>query len=157
MRSLDWCALAIAAAEIPSLIFSQYRANSIRTSWAVLISVLVYYAVRLTIKTAPQVALLSGLLGLGGAWLALTGLGQFQTHASELAGAGLTDLVAFRSRLMTPPAPWVLGEWLTVLLMALPFACALPAWLWQTRRNCIRPVIPCCASAADQRGRPPVR
>jgi hypothetical protein len=135
MRSLDWCALAIAAAEIPSLIFSQYRANSIRTSWAVLISVLVYYAVRLTIKTAPQVALLSGLLGLGGAWLALTGLGQFQTHASELAGAGLTDLVAFRSRLMTPPAPWVLGEWLTVLLMALPFACALPAWLWQTRRN----------------------
>jgi hypothetical protein len=97
--------------------------------------VLVYYAVRLVIGTAPQAALLSGLLGLGGAWLALTGLGQFQSHVSELAGAGLTDLVAFRSRLMTPPAPWVLGEWLTVLLLALPFACALPVWLWQTRRN----------------------
>jgi len=135
MRRPDWCLLAIAASEISSVLFSQYRANTVRTSWAVLISVLVYYVVRLATQSAPQVALLSGLLGLCGAWLALTGLSQFQAHARELADAGLTDLVAFRSRLMTPPASWVLGEWLTVLLLALPFACALPAWLWQTTRR----------------------
>jgi tetratricopeptide (TPR) repeat protein len=70
-----------------------------------------------------------------GAYWALTGLDRFRTHFRELAEAGVTGLVAFRSRLMTPPSSWVLGDWLTVLLLALPFACAAAAWLWQTRRQ----------------------
>jgi tetratricopeptide (TPR) repeat protein len=116
-------------------LFSQYPANSVRTAWSVLIAALVYYAVRLTVQRGPAAALLSGLLGLGGAWLAFTGLGQFQAQVRQLANVGLTDLIAFRSRLMSPPGQWVLGEWLTLLLLALPFACALAIWFWQTGRN----------------------
>jgi hypothetical protein len=109
-RAADWCVLAIAASELPSLLFSQYRANSVRTAWGILVAALVYYAVRLAVRRGTVAALLSGLLGLGGAWLALTGLGQFQAQVRELADVGLTDLVAFRSRLMSPPGQWVLGE-----------------------------------------------
>jgi len=134
-HAVDLCVLAISASEVPSLLLSQYRANSVRTAWSVLVAALIYYTVRLTIQRGPAATVLSGLLGPGGAWLAFTGLGQFRAQARELAVVGLTDLVAFRSRLMSPPGNWVLGEWLTVLLLALPFACALAAWLWQTGRK----------------------
>ena len=126
MRPVDWSVLLISVFEMPSILVSQYRANSVRTTAAVLVSALVYYAVRITIRTPRQIAYLSGILGLGGAWLALSGLNKFNADAKFLSQVGLTDLVAFRSRLMSVPAPWVLGEWLTVLLLALPFACVLP-------------------------------
>ena len=134
-RAIDWCVLAIAAFELLSLLSSQYRANSARTVSNVLVAAMVYYAVRVTVQTGPAGPTLCGLLALGGGWLAITGLGQFQAHVRELADVGLTDLVAFRSRLMSPPASWVLGEWLTLLQLVFPFACALPAWLWQTGRS----------------------
>ncbi len=70
-----------------------------------------------------QAASFSGLLGLGGGWLALSGLSQFHENANRLGAVGLTDLVAFRSRLITPPSPWIPGEWFTLLLLMLPFAC----------------------------------
>jgi O-antigen ligase len=135
MRGADWGMLLILALEIPSLLSSQYRANSIRTSWAVMIAVLVYYAVRLTVRTPLQIACLSGLLGLGGGWLALSGVRQFDKNAKLLGAAGFTNLVAFRSRLFSPSSPWIPGEWFTLLLLALPFACALPAYLWAARRT----------------------
>jgi hypothetical protein len=103
MRAVDWGALLLAAFEIPSLLLSQYRANSTRTSGAIAIAVLVYFAIRLTVRAPLQVASLAGVLGLGGAWLAFSGLRQFDAQTKLLSAAGLTDLVAFRSRLMSPP------------------------------------------------------
>jgi len=135
MRVVDWGMLLIGVYEIPSLLFSQYRANSIRTAWAIAISVLAYFAIRATFRSPLQIVAFSSLLGLGGVWLALIGLRQFDANTKLLAGVGLTDPVAFRSRLMSLPAPWILGEWLTVLLLALPFACALPLCLWRTGKR----------------------
>jgi O-Antigen ligase len=131
MRTVDWTALAIFAFEIPSVLFSQHRVNSVRASEAVAISVLVYFVLRLTIHTRLRTAWLAGLLGLGGAWLAFSGILQFVAGTEPLAEAGLTDLVAFRSRLIHPIHGWVPGECFTVFLLALPFACAAAANLWQ--------------------------
>jgi hypothetical protein len=131
MRAVDWSVLLLAAFEIPSLLFSHYRANSIRVTVAIVIFVLTYSAVRLGIQSNLQAATFSGLLALGGGWLALSGLSQFHENANRLGEAGLTNLVAFRSRLITPPSPWIPGEWSTMLLLALPFACVAPVYLWQ--------------------------
>jgi hypothetical protein len=131
MRAVDWSVLLLAAFEIPSLLFSQYRANSIRVTVTTMIFVLTYSAVRLAMQSNLQAASFSGLLGLGGGCLALSGLSQFHENANRLGEAGLTNLVAFRSRLITPPSPWIPGEWFTMLLLALPFACVAPAYLWQ--------------------------
>ena len=49
MRTADWAALALLAFEVPSILFSQYRANSIRASEVVALSVLVYFALRLLV------------------------------------------------------------------------------------------------------------
>ena len=135
MRAMDWSVLLLAALEMPSLLFSQYRANSIRATVAMPIFVLAYFAVRLAIRSSLQTAFFSGLLGLGGGWLALSGLSQFHENANRLGAAGLTNLVAFRSRLITPPSPWIPGEWFTLLLLALPFACVALVYLWQKQRK----------------------
>jgi O-antigen ligase len=135
MAVLDWTVLALCAYEALALVFSQYRANSIRASWTIALSALIFVVVRLTMRTHKQMAWLGGLLGIGGAWLAITGLNQFATNVGTLREAGLSDLVAFRSRLILPPPPWILGEWLTLLLLVLPFACALPMYLWRRGRN----------------------
>ncbi len=66
MRAVDWSVLLLAAFEIPSLLFSQYRANSIRAAVAISIFALVYIATRLAIRSNLQVAVFTGLLGLGG-------------------------------------------------------------------------------------------
>ena len=135
MRAVDWALLAICGYEVLSLWFSQYRANSVYACWTVGLSALLFLGIRLATRTPLQVVAFAGLVGLGGAGLALSGLFQFDHNVTLLQEAGLTDLVGFRSRLMSPPSPWVLGEWLTLLLLALPFACALPAYLWRQKSN----------------------
>jgi hypothetical protein len=135
MRTVDWAALAIFAFEIPAfLVFSQYRANSIHTSEVVFEAVLAYFVTRLMIRPWARAAWLAGLLGLGGAGLACLGIVQFVGGTQQLSKIGLTDLVAFRSRLIHPIPEWVPGECFTVLLLALPFACAAAAYLWQNVR-----------------------
>jgi O-antigen ligase len=135
MRAVDWSVLLLAAFEIPSLLFSEYRANSIRVTVTTMIFVLTYSAVRLGIQSNLQAATFSGLLALGGGWLALSGLSQFHENANRLGEAGLTNLVAFRSMLISPPSPWIPGEWFTLLLLALPFACVAPVYLWKKQRK----------------------
>jgi len=135
MRIVDWSVLLLGSFEIPSLLFSQYRANSTRAAVVVAIFALVYCATRLAIRTSLQVALFSSLLGLGGGYLASSGLSQFHENANRLGTVGLTYLVAFRSRLISPPSPWIPGEWFTLLLLSLPFACLAPLYLWQKQRK----------------------
>jgi tetratricopeptide (TPR) repeat protein len=134
IRATDWAALALLAFEIPSIFFSQYRANSIRASEVVALSVLVYFALRLLMRAPVRAAWLAALLGLGGAWLAISGILQFVTGAGKLSAVGLTDFVAFRSRFIHPIHGWVPGECFTVLLLTLPFACAAVAYVWRLRR-----------------------
>jgi O-antigen ligase len=134
-RAVDWAALSIGAFEIPSLLFSKYRAGSVFAALAVTIFVLTYFVVRLTVRTTVQIVVLSGLLGVCGACLAIFGLSQFNEEVKTLAEVGLTNLVAFRSRLFVPPNSWIPGEWFTLLLLALPFAVAVPAYFWRTERK----------------------
>jgi len=135
MRPIDWSILLLGAFEIPSFLLSQYRANGVRTALAIAIFVLVYSTVRLTIRTSAQMVLLCGLLGLGGALLAFSGQPQFDENVKLLRSFGLTNLVAFRSRLISPPSPWIAGEWFTLLLIAVPFACVLPIYLLERQRK----------------------
>jgi len=130
MQAVDWSLLLVAAFEIVSLPFSQYSANSFRTLVAVAFSALMFFAVRLTIRQSIQVSVLSGVVAVFGACLGLSAIDQFAAEARHLQDAGFSDLLAFRSRLITPPAPWISGEWFTLILLTLPFACAVPAYLW---------------------------
>ena len=131
MRAVDWAALALLAFEIPSLLFSQVRANSVRATEAVALSVLTYMVLRLLMRAPLRAAWLAALLGLGGAWLAIAGIMEFAKGSELLAAVGLTDFVAFRSRFIHPIGGWVPGECFTVFLLALPFACAAAAYLWR--------------------------
>ncbi len=135
MRAADWSVLVLAAFEVPSSLFSQYRANSIRGTIAIAIFVLIYFATRLAIRSNLQVSVFTGLLGLGGGYLASSAISQFRENANRLGAVGLTNLVAFRSKLISPPSPWIPGEWFTLLLLSLPFACLAPLYLWQKQRK----------------------
>jgi hypothetical protein len=128
MRAVDWSVLLLGAFELPSLLFSQYLANGIRTSVSIVILALTYCVIRLAIRTNLEVAVFSGILGLGGGWLPFSGLRQFYENATRLRSLGLMNLVAFRSRLISPPIPWISGEWFTLLFLILPFACVPPLY-----------------------------
>jgi hypothetical protein len=138
MRTADWAALALLAFEVPSILFSLYRANSIGASEVVALSILAYFTLRLAVQILPRrsafwAAGLAVLVGLVGAWLATSGIFEFATGAKQLAAVGLTDLVAFRSRLIHPIHEWVPGECFTALLLTLPFACAAGTCVWRLR------------------------
>ncbi len=135
MQGLDWSILLLFVFEVPSLLFSQYRANGIQSSLLIALAVLMYFAVRIAIRTPKQMVFFSGLVAVGGVFLGGSGIHQFSTNSAELAEAGFTSLADFRSRLMTPPSPWLPGEWFTLLLLALPFAGALPVYLWRKNRT----------------------
>jgi hypothetical protein len=135
LRAIDLCAGLILVYELASLAFSHYAASGVFALRSLALAVALFLTVRLTIRTPLQVACLSGVLGLGGAASCFAGMRQFGPNVERLAQIGLTDLVAFRSRLVIPPAQWLPGEWFTALLLALPFALALPAYLWWTKRK----------------------
>ena len=128
MRAVDWLLLLVLAYEVPSVLFSQYRANSIRVTQSILIAALVFFCVRLTIRKPFQVVFVSTILGIGTACLGASGIRQFILNSKILHTAGFADLLPFRARLITPP--WLLGSWLTLLVLGLPFSFALPIWLW---------------------------
>lgn len=67
--------------------------------------------------------------------MASLGIRQFATGAGQLAPVGLTDLVAFHSRLIHPILDWVPGECFTALLLTLPFACAAGIYAWRKGRS----------------------
>jgi len=125
MHALDWSVLLIVAVELLSFMFSQYQANSIRTAVAVTLAAATFFAVRIAIRTKQQMALLCLALTLGGLCIALSTIHQFAESASVLRGVGLHNLLAFRSQLVLAPSRWVTGEWFTLLMLTLPFACAL--------------------------------
>jgi O-antigen ligase len=75
------------------------------------------------------------LLCAGGTVLASLALSQWKRHFGEVQSYNLTDVVAFRYRLIVPPPPWVLGEWFTLLLLTLPFAFAAPVFMYIRRRK----------------------
>ena len=149
-RPIDWAALALLAFEAPSLLFSQYRANSVGAAEVVALSVVVYFALRLLVRAPLREAWLAALVGLGGAWLASKGINQFAGGAGQLAAVGLTDLLAFRSRFIHPISGWVPGECFTALLLTLPFACATAVYAWRRRRSglALLALLPAVAIAA---------
>ena len=149
-RPADWAALALLAFEVPSLLISQYRANSVCATEAVDLSVLAYFALRLLMRAPLREAWLAALVGLGGAWLAVSGIHQFVAGAQQLSAVGLTDLLAFRARLIHPISAWVPGECFTALLLTLPFACAAAVYAWRKGRSglTLLALLPAAAIAA---------
>jgi len=75
MRAVDGALLLIAGFEIPSLLFSQYVANSIRATAVILVGVLAFLCVRLTFRHAAQAAWFSAVLALVAVWLSISGIG----------------------------------------------------------------------------------
>lgn len=134
IRPVDWAALALLLYEVPSISFSQYRANGIGATEIVALSVLAYFAIRVLIRTAGSAASVASLVGLLGAWLACIGIRQFVSGTEHLSQAGLSDFVAFRALFIHPVSEWVSGENFTLLLLTLPFACAAAAYIiWRLR------------------------
>jgi O-antigen ligase len=135
VRVVDWALILILVFEIQVLIVSQYRANSVRMALGVAVLTVSYCGVRLAIRSSLQVFYLSGLIALAGLWLAVAGLDRFVANVETLRAAGFTQLLAFRFRLFSPPRSWIEGEWFSLLLLVLPFASAMFAYLWQKDRT----------------------
>lgn len=135
MRGVDFVVLLICAFELFSFCVSQYHSNSIYQAWTVCMAALAYLVVRLVVRTPTLIVCLSGLLGVGGACLGLSGMIRFNENVRLLTESGLSNLLAFRSQLFSPPSPWISGEWFTLLLIALSLACVLPVSLWQRHKN----------------------
>jgi O-antigen ligase len=135
LRLLDCAVLAVGTYEIPSLTMSRYSANSVAAARVVCAAALLYFLARLAARTAHGIVVVSALVGAGGIALGWTALSQFGEHASALRAAGLSGIVAFRSRLILVPAPWILGEWFTLVLLTLPFALAVAAFFWLGRNR----------------------
>lgn len=125
----DWAIELALVYEIPSLANASYAANGSPYAKVLCAAAVCYFLVRLSARTVSQIAAVSILAGAGGvalAWFALTQAGE---HILGLQTIGFSDIVAFRWRLIVPPAPWVAGEWFTLLLLTLPFALAAVAFL----------------------------
>ena len=134
MNPVDWGVLLVTTYEIPSLLFSQYRANSTFFAWTMAVSALLYYFIRLTLRTPRQVVIVSGALAAFGAFLAWSAVSQFGANLERFQSAGFIEMVPFRSVLIHVPAPFVLGEWLTLLILLLPFAGVVIVYFWSTHR-----------------------
>jgi len=137
LRSADLAVALTSAFEICSYVSSQYRANSVGGVAIVTAACLGYFFVRVTLGELRQVAAVAGLVGVGGAWLGARGIGQFLERSERLREAGLPDLIAFRATLMAPPAPWVPGEWFTLVLLTLCFALSFSVYLWLTHETLV--------------------
>src|SRR6185437_4367202 len=133
-RPIDGAVVLVLLYEAPSLLLSRYPLNGLRGATALLAAALLYMLVRLVAGGSRQTALIAVLVGVGGVALAGFALIQFNQQVHLLNANGLADIVAFRARLIVPPAPWVLGEWFTLVLLTLPFAFAAPVLLCLDRR-----------------------
>ena len=134
LHALDWAMLLVLVYEVPALLLSRYPANSLRATVTLWAAVSFYAFVRMLIRTPRQATVIAALVGTGGVVLAGVALMQFDRQVGLLRANGFSDVVAFRARLISPSAPWVLGEWFTLLLLTLPFACALVAYFWLEQR-----------------------
>ena len=134
LHALDWAILLVLVYEIPSLLVSHYPANGlwgVRTLWT---AVLFYFLIRLVVRTSSQPFLMTMMVGGSGVALACFAVLRFNQQTHLLNANGLSEIVAFRARMIPVPTPWVLGEWFTLVLLTLPFAFAVPVCLWLDRR-----------------------
>jgi hypothetical protein len=134
LRLIDWAVMILLTHAGASFFSSTYPANGMAPARTVLSGCLIYLLVRMAATTRQHVAasLFVAASGVRFTWSAVS---QFPEHFHELQANGFSDSVAFRSRLITPPSPWVPGEWFTLVLLTLPFAFALPASFWLGRRR----------------------
>ena len=133
--SLDWVMLLVLAYDIPSLEMSQYPANGSSFAKTLCCAVLFYVLVRLTTQRARRRVAACLFVAAGGVALACFAFSQFAEQVHAIEAAGLSGVVAFRARLIIVPLPWVLGEWLTLVLLTLPFAMAASVFLWLDQRR----------------------
>ncbi|MGO9229862.1 MAG: O-antigen ligase family protein [Bryobacteraceae bacterium] len=130
LQLADWGVVLALAYEIPSLANSRYAVNGLPYAKVLCCAAACYFLVRLRARTVWRAATVSLLPAAGGVALAWFALAQAGEHITELHAIGLSDVVAFRWRLVAPPAPWVAGEWFTLVLLTLPFALASIAFCW---------------------------
>ena len=135
LRAIDWAVMLVVVEEALALASFRYAANGVSSAKVVVISGLFYFVARIVAAGPTQYLVASVAVMIGGAGLAWAAVSQFNGHFQELEANGLSDVLAFRYRLIAPPSPWVLGEWLTLLLITLPFAFTVTVFLWGVGRR----------------------
>jgi len=93
---------------------------------------------------AIHISALLAAISIPAALITWSAIAQFDTHYTDMFAIGLTDPVSMRHRLLMAPSHWVLGEWLTALLLTLFCATApvLHAWLGGKKKLAIALAIP---------------
>jgi O-antigen ligase len=130
LRPMDWVLLLLLIFDGVFCCFSRYSGSGISSVKALLVASLLYFFMRMSVHTLSRFAVAAFLVASGGAVLASFALSKFNEHFQELQANGFSDALTFRYRLIAPPAPWILGEWFTFVLLTLPFALALSLCLW---------------------------
>ena len=87
MRPVEWAVLALMAFEVPSVYYSQERANSVGAAEVVALSDGVYFATRLLFRAPLHAAWFAAFVGFGGAFVAIGGINQFVVGTRQLASA----------------------------------------------------------------------
>ncbi len=135
MQLCDWAVLSIVLLELLSFFVSTYQANSFAPLLRIALGALFYFLIRLSIRETKQIVVVAAAIGLLGAYLSWHGLLQFDSRFKEFRAVGFTDIVALRATLIAPPVPYVLGEWLTIVLLTLPFSFGVTVYSWLTGRR----------------------
>jgi len=128
----DWGMLLVLVYEVPALILSRYRSNGFSSLKTVCAAAMFYCIIRLAARQSWRVPGLAAAIGTGGVYLSWLAISQAGGEIGALAAVGFSDLVSFRSRLVS--APWIPGEWFTLVLLTLPFAFAVPAFFCAGRQ-----------------------
>jgi O-antigen ligase len=130
---VDWAIVALLMLEGFAHLLFPPTGTSISSLLIIESSFLLYSLIRIVALGTRQYLTATLLVTAGGVHLAWFAIAEFGRHWQEIQANGLTDIVAFRYRLISPPPPWILGEWFTLLLMTLPFAFAATTYLWYAR------------------------
>jgi hypothetical protein len=131
---IDWGILLVTAFEIPSLAMSYYRENSSYWSAGLLFAVVVYFLIRMSLRSHGQAVVLSMVFTVFGVLISVPALSRFSTKLDGLHAAGFRGVVPFREKLAIGSG-YVGGEWFTIILLTAPYALLLATLAFSKRRR----------------------
>ena len=126
LNALDISVYLVALVELISYFASTYRSNSFYYLIEAFFFLLFYCLVRYNLRFEYQRLSLFFFLALWGAFLSAVGFMAFYRFSHRLSAAGFYDITNFRySIYILNPVGLAIGEWVTVLLLLLPFPAIL--------------------------------
>lgn len=122
LNALDVSAYLVALVEIVGYFTSTYRANSFYYLAEVFFLLLFYCLIRYNLRYEYQRLTLFFFMALWAVFLAAVGFVAFYQLNARLRAAGFNDITNFRySIYVLNPIGLAIGEWVTTLLLILPF------------------------------------